>query len=51
MVGIDGMFIDEFLVWVKVGYWKMVENDLKIGYYWFFLVRCVEIDKFDGGKC
>jgi len=47
--GIDGMTIDEFPAWAKLGNWKRVIADLKTGLYKPSPVRRVEIGKPDGG--
>lgn len=48
--GIDGMTIDEFPAWVKVGHWTVVVQSIRSGDYQPAPVRRVEIDKPDGGK-
>lgn len=48
--GIDGMTIDEFPAWVKVGHWTVVQQSIRSGDYQPAPVRRVEIDKPDGGK-
>ena len=47
--GIDGMTIDEFPAWAKLGHWKQVMTGLRTAQYRPSPVRRVEIDKPDGG--
>lgn len=48
--GVDGMSIDDFPAWVKLGNWDTVKAALRDGSYQPQPVRRVEIDKPDGGK-
>jgi RNA-directed DNA polymerase len=47
--GVDGMTIDEFLAWAKLGHWVRVTDELATGRYQPLPVRRVEIDKQEGG--
>jgi len=47
--GIDGMTIDEFPAWSKLGHWKRVMTELRTGQYNPSSVRRVDIEKPDGG--
>lgn len=47
--GMDGMTIDEFPAWAKLGNWKTVMTELKTERYTPSPVRRVDIDKPDGG--
>ena len=47
--GIDGLTIDAFPAWAKLGHWKGVMAELATGQYKPSPVRRVEIDKPDGG--
>src|SRR5690606_14801571 len=47
--GVDGLTIDEFPVWARLGHWKRVTTELATGRYKPSPVRRVDIDKPDGG--
>lgn len=48
--GVDGLSIDAFSTWAKQGRWAACKIELEQGCYQPNAVRCVEIDKPEGGK-